>query len=59
MFTLAIASILYYFGIFTFHSEHYFSCLFLEYILWCCFNNKVELTQLRDRYNNGEKYTGV
>lgn len=33
MLTLAIASILHYFDIFTFHSEHYWSVLLLEWAL--------------------------
>lgn len=34
MWTLAIATFLHYFGIFTFHTGHYWACLFIE--LLCC-----------------------
>ena len=33
MLTLAIASVCHYFNIYTFHAEHYWSVLFLEYAL--------------------------
>lgn len=59
MFTIAIASILYYFGIYTFHTEHYLSCLFLEFLLYGCFNNYDELLKFRDTYNQGKPYDKI
>ena len=34
MITLAVATILHYFEIFTFHAAHYWACFFAEWCFW-------------------------